>query len=196
MSFDPNFQNEPPTPPLGQPPADGLATPAFGPASTIRQKVTIPAVLLLVSAILNLLFAAYFVANLLLSPPPEVQREMMKKHPMFQSPEMIKALEDAEKQGWTPEKMAEVGQYTNSTLIATNVLIALLGILAGIRMLQLRSYGLAVLASLLTSIPLISGSSCCCIGEVAGVYALIVLLRTDVRDAFRSAPLTPPPRGG
>ena len=114
MSFDPNFQNEPPTPPPRQPPADGLATPAGGPASTIRQKVTIPAVLLLVSAHSNLLFAAYFVANLLLSPPPEVQREMIEKASDVPKPGNDQGVGRCGKAGLTPEKMAD-GRPGSST---------------------------------------------------------------------------------
>ena len=66
-----------------------------------------------------------------------------------------------------------------------NVFTMFFAIFAGIRMLQLRNYGLVFFGALVSAVPCISGSSCCCIGEAAGIYAIILLLQSDIRDAFR-----------
>ena len=61
---------------------------------------------------------------------------------------------------------------------------ALLNIIGGIQMLRLRSYGLALFASILAAIPCISCSACCGLGEGIGIWALVVLLNPEVRAAF------------
>ncbi len=58
------------------------------------------------------------------------------------------------------------------------------------RMKELRSYGLAVTASILAMIPCFT-SCCCLLGLPVGIWALIVLLDKDVKAAF-NAPTTPP----
>jgi hypothetical protein len=66
-----------------------------------------------------------------------------------------------------------------------NVCAALVIILGALRMMKQQSYGLAVTASILTLVPCIGTSICCCvIGVPVGVWALIVLMQTDVRAAF------------
>jgi hypothetical protein len=63
------------------------------------------------------------------------------------------------------------------------VLASMLIFLAGIRMRSLQSYGLALISSLLACVPLIS---CCCgLGQIAGIWALVVLMDPEVRTAFR-----------
>jgi hypothetical protein len=61
----------------------------------------------------------------------------------------------------------------------------LLVILGGVRMLSLKSYGLAFLASVTAAVPCVSLIACCGVGEIVGIWALVVLLQPDVRAAFR-----------
>lgn len=64
-------------------------------------------------------------------------------------------------------------------------------VLGALRMKQLRSYGLAITASILAMIPCFT--SCCCIlGIPIGIWSLIVLFDKDVKAAFQT-PAAPPP---
>jgi hypothetical protein len=55
----------------------------------------------------------------------------------------------------------------------------------GIRMILMRSYALCLVASILATTPCLSPTGCCCLGNVVGIWGLVVLLSPDVRDAFR-----------
>jgi hypothetical protein len=56
--------------------------------------------------------------------------------------------------------------------------------LAGARhMLVLRSYRLAMTSAVLTAIPCVT--PCCLLGQIAGIWAVIVLMQPDVRRAFQ-----------
>ena len=72
-----------------------------------------------------------------------------------------------------------------------NVCAALLILLGALRMMKQQSYGLAVAASILAMVPCVGTSICCCvIGLPIGLWALIVLMQSDVKAAF-GAPLAP-----
>jgi hypothetical protein len=74
------------------------------------------------------------------------------------------------------------------------LVVAIVGVLGGSRMIALRSPGLARTAAILTAIPFVSLMGCCLIGEVVGIWALVVLLNSDVQAAFR-ANAAPPDEG-
>jgi hypothetical protein len=88
------------------------------------------------------------------------------------------------------EQLAEQ-MYGNRTVlggqsVGTGILAALssmVTILGGVRMRQLRSFGLAITGAILTAVPCTSG--CCIGGQIAGVWALIVLLNPAVKSMFR-----------
>jgi predicted Zn finger-like uncharacterized protein len=67
-------------------------------------------------------------------------------------------------------------------LQAIIVLVGLLTVSGALRMLQLRNYGLALTASILAMLNF--GNCCCVLGIPFGIWALIVLLRPEVRAAF------------
>jgi hypothetical protein len=60
-----------------------------------------------------------------------------------------------------------------------------LTIVGGARMVVAKSYGLAVLGSVLAMIPCISCTGRCGIGEGIGIWALIVLMSPDVKAVFQ-----------
>jgi predicted Zn finger-like uncharacterized protein len=67
-------------------------------------------------------------------------------------------------------------------LLGILVLMSFLATLGSLRMLQLRNYGLALVASIAS---LANFGPCCCpVGLPFGIWALVVLLRPDVRAAF------------
>jgi hypothetical protein len=66
---------------------------------------------------------------------------------------------------------------------AIGLLIAGLIIYASMEMKKLRQWGLAVAASILAMVPCIS--PCCIIGLPMGIWSLVILVRDDIKSAFR-----------
>ena len=62
------------------------------------------------------------------------------------------------------------------------LLVALFIIYAAIKMKELKQWNVAVVASVLAMVPCIS--PCCIIGLPIGIWALVVLMRPDVKEAF------------
>lgn len=60
--------------------------------------------------------------------------------------------------------------------------IALICLLGSIQMLKLRSYGLAFATAILMLIP--CSNCCCCLNIGAGIWALVVLCKPDVKSSF------------
>jgi len=189
MSFDPSYPPDQPPPPGDRPdqPPGGVypgvpVPPGYGPAygeRAARDRVQFPAIGLIVMGVLNLMIALYWLFNGLVikaMPVAQFQQTMTKQNP--QLPEQMKQL------GWTWEGIHNVAAYGFLTAGIAGVLVAILGVWGGVRMLQLRSYGLAVLASILSAVPILSGCACVCVGMVTGVWALIVLMNPEVRSAF------------
>jgi hypothetical protein len=58
-------------------------------------------------------------------------------------------------------------------------------ILGGVQTRNLRSYGLAVTASVLSMIPCLTCTGCCGLGQGIGIWALVVLLKPEVKAMFR-----------
>lgn len=66
---------------------------------------------------------------------------------------------------------------------AAGLVIALICLFGSLRMMNLRSYGLALTAALLMLLP--CGTCCCCVNVGAGIWALVVLSKPEVKAAFR-----------
>ncbi len=60
-------------------------------------------------------------------------------------------------------------------------------LVGGLRMKQLRSYGLALAASVLAMLP--CTSACCVIGLPVGILGLVTLMDEEVKEAFGQAAL-------
>jgi hypothetical protein len=73
---------------------------------------------------------------------------------------------------------------SNIGLGTVQALAAFVTILGGVRMRQLRNHTLAVVGAVASAIPCVSCSACCGLGEVVGIWALVVLLNAEVRAAF------------
>jgi len=91
--------------------------------------------------------------------------------------------------GMPPEAERFLKTYV-STLEAFSVplnllalILGLLTLLAGIKMLQRRSYGLVMTGVILGMLPCLS--PCCCTGLPFGIWALVVLSNPEVRNSFR-----------
>lgn len=64
-----------------------------------------------------------------------------------------------------------------------NLAVGVLSIVAGLKMKRLTGHGLAVAAAILNIIPLTNG--CCCVGLPIGIWALVVLMNSQVKSSFR-----------
>jgi hypothetical protein len=88
-----------------------------------------------------------------------------------------------------PPFFPELFQFDENKLIleasldAIKLVTCALVMLGASRMLQLRSYGLAFTGSILSFIPCLT--CCVCLGIPFGIWALVVLNRTEVRSSFR-----------
>ena len=143
-----------------------------GPHDVIAERVKLPAIFLIIVGAMNIFGALYYVGNgvLILVNPDQVNRTM----------------EQYKKQLNLPDQQIGAGQVIfNMVLGAICLLAAAITIFGGIRMVGLKSYGLAVTAAVTAAVPCVSTMGCCCIGEAVGIWCLIVLLSADVKAAFR-----------
>ena len=56
--------------------------------------------------------------------------------------------------------------------------------MGAVKMLQGRSWGLAMAASVIAMLPV---DCCCCLGLPIGIWGLVALTRADVKQAFQNA---------
>jgi hypothetical protein len=167
MSFDPNY------PPYYPPPAEALLLRA-------RERVQFPAIFLIAVGLFNLLAAAALaLGGFAFASLPEDRFEQMLLENQAQQWAQL------EQAGWTPQRLLRVYAVSGYTSGAVVGVLALLVLLGAIRMLLMRSYGLAVFASIVAAIPCLSPSGCCLLGEIVGIWSLVVLMDPDVREAFR-----------
>ncbi len=84
----------------------------------------------------------------------------------------------------TMQPLGDGASATVALVAGTVFLLVSLGVLAaGIAMAAGRLYGLALLGSVLAMLNI--GNLCCLLGLPAGIWALVVLQRSYVRDAFQ-----------
>jgi hypothetical protein len=129
-----------------------------------KTKVVAPGIALIVLGTLATLASVYSLINAALAGPPEVPPD---------APE------------WVAEMMkASVGPLAIGlqSVFTVTGLVVLAG---GIQMVRLRSWGLALAASILSMIQL--GSCCCAVGMPVGIWSLVILLQPDVKAAFARA---------
>ncbi len=137
-------------------------TPLPGPAPEAGGLVRGPAIFLLVLAILDLVASLIGIAFVAFS----------QTMPMF--PGM--SSEGAELQ----QKMSflfSVPAYV------VGIGIALVRLFGSIKMMKLQSYGLAMATTILTLIP--CGTCCCLLNIGAGIWALVILLKPEVKSSFQ-----------
>ncbi|MFO0880454.1 MAG: hypothetical protein U0840_24175 [Gemmataceae bacterium] len=186
MSFDP-FGN----PPASQPPGSGLPPAYSSPvySTPIRDRVQLPALFLIAIAVLNVLVSFYTgfeTTRALVTPADKLYNDAVENANRLGDafPTLKKQMGEAmEKQ--TPEGLRTqvILQFGIPTIVI--LMTSLLMLFGGVRMMQLRSYGLCVLVSILAATPCISPMGCCCMGNIAGIWSLIVLLSPEVRSSFQ-----------
>jgi uncharacterized membrane protein len=185
MSFDPyGYRDQPQQPPDGTAPVPvdlNALNAQHAAATAARDRVMLPGVFLLVLGVLNGLFTAFlaFCSYTSLNAPPEV----LAKAKADLTPAQREQFAKLEEMGYTYEGIIRTFGKAMSIMSVVSLLCTVLMILGGVRMIALRSYALCMFAAVFTAIPCVSG--CCCMGQVVGIWAAIVLLNDDVRRAFR-----------
>jgi hypothetical protein len=143
-------------------------------------RVSPPAIALLVVAVLNLILGlgSFVFGAIYTQLTPEKLEETMRN----QNPQQFKQMKEM---GMSVQTIMNIYIYSGLGGGCVSIVISLLIALGAIRMMMLRSYGLAVFASVLAAVPFLSCLGCCGIGEGIGIWSLVVLLNPEVRAAFR-----------
>lgn len=88
--------------------------------------------------------------------------------------------------GGAPPELQDLMEHLTGpagmVLNVASVLIDALIIWAGVQMMSLRNYGLCIAGAVLALVP--CTAPCCCLGIAAGIWALVVLSRPEVKQAF------------
>jgi hypothetical protein len=184
MSYDPYASGS-------QPPQYESAEPMYDDLARIKGRVQAPAIALIVVAILNLLLVVFQVGRTILVAITSPQELVKERDEMLKQAEEGKLLPKGfldsykqQQQGQSAESFKNQSLAVGAIVSALWALTALLPLLGGIRMLSMRSYGLCIVGAISTAIPCLSCSGCCCLGEIIGIWALVVLASPEVRAAF------------
>jgi hypothetical protein len=158
-----------------------------------RERVNMPGTFLIVVAGLNVLLAGWSAVGSVQELFRDDKQRRADVHEQF-SKFTKEQREGLDKLGVTEETVVTILRLNGTVGLAVNV-VALaasgLAVLGGLRMIKLRSRGLALTGAILTAIPIVS--PCCCFGQVVGLWTVIVLLNSDVKAAFQA---NEPPREG
>ena len=184
MSYDPYGYGPDAPPPDPSAPAPD--------AGAVRERVQLPAIFLIVVGVLNLLFALYMLFSVVRVARVPAEQLVEQQRRLSESlakvwPDVKEIIEQQQKEAAKrdPEEVKRQGLLLNGAITAGLLLASLLVLFGGVRMLKLRSYGLAVLGSVVVALPLISFPGCCCMGQVVGLWSLLVLMNADVKAVFR-----------
>lgn len=79
---------------------------------------------------------------------------------------------------WVGLMVGPIGLVTAFVALAIGVVV----LMGALKMKDGRSYGFALAATILAMVPCIS--PCCCLGLPFGIWALVVLLKPEVKTAF------------
>ncbi|SEU16112.1 hypothetical protein [Stigmatella erecta] len=133
-----------------------------------REKVNVPAILLMVSGGIGIAFALLGAVQSLTG-GSAAQMEQILSDPNL--PEGVKTFATASTKG---------GIFVNLLSLALNGLV----FFGGLKMKSLENYKLAMAASIIALIPCFG---CYCIGIPVGIWSLITLNKPEVKSAFRTA---------
>jgi hypothetical protein len=163
----------------------------------VQRRVVPAAVTLLVVNIINLLLAGLvlFVAWVYCRMDDDQFQRFIKEAWDNLDPKDKQTLV---KEGWNMRTFAEFMRMVFQCLavgMGVSIFFSLLAIVGAIGMLSLRWRGLAITGSIATAIPGLNTLSCLLIGEVVGIWCLVVLFNretTAVFAGYRGTPDEPP----
>jgi hypothetical protein len=159
-------------------------------AATPQSRVAVPAVMLIIVGVLNLLGSGYLFLNAVTTAVTSEDKLQEEMDAQVQAQQQVGL-----PAGPSPFTAHQMKWWTVGTALVWGLIDfagAILSIFAGIRMRALRSYGLAVLGAVAACLPFVSCTGCCGFGELAGIWALVVLMNQDVKAAFQANVPRPP----
>ncbi len=164
--------------PFAAPPPLGGSPAAVGGDGHPRAKQDVigPAVGLMVTAGLGILYTLLDIAWILLgnntARMDALYRDLDRTY--GQNAEVIRGMQMA---------MGPVGIIIR----AAGILVCILILYGAVKMKNLENYGLAITVSILAMIPCLSPclSPCCVIGLPMGIWALVILNKTEIKSSFR-----------
>ncbi|HZI33647.1 MAG TPA: DUF4339 domain-containing protein [Candidatus Binatia bacterium] len=162
--FAPGAPADATVPPVMEARTDDARTLALG-------KVKSPAIGLKVTAILNLVFGVWSTVKMTFFPPDmsEFNTQLERLH----DPQLEALLQKAMHISYGP-----LGIVSNLFGLVLSVLI----LMGAIKMQSLRSYEFCVTAAILAMLPCLT--PCCIIGLPIGLWALLVLMKPEVKSQF------------
>jgi hypothetical protein len=140
--------------------------------SVIDQKLKIPAIGVIVTGALGGLLSLYGAIATLLG-----SNKMLGSNKNIEIPTDL----PPEAAGFLKGYLAMMETF-NLPLNLLALVMSVLTLMAGIRMLQRRSYGLVMTGVIIGMLPCLS--ACCCTGLPFGIWALVVLSNEEVRKSF------------
>ena len=150
----------------GTPSGSGMRpTPGIS-ESVVAEKLRVPAIGIVVTGSIGVLMALFGIVSALVG----ANRQEI---PSGAPPEMERML----------KSYLAMAETFAVPINALTLILSLVTLLAGVRMLQRRSYGLVMTGVILAIIPCFS--ACCCLGLPFGIWALVVLSNAEVKAAFR-----------
>lgn len=158
--------------PTGQPFDQFGAPPPQGPSGGAREALNVPSILFMVFGGISALFALY---SFIPQPDPMSNPQLQQ---MMNDPNMPANFKSA-----MSSYMGMASGPLHYLSAVLSLLSAGLVIFAGLQMRALKNYMIAVAGSVVIMIPVI-GSCCCCITLPIGIWALVILMRPEVKSAF------------
>jgi hypothetical protein len=141
-------------------------------------KISVPGAMMIAVGVVNLVVAG--LGLMMAFTFQNMPKEEFRKAYEQQNPAQRKQLED---QGWTLDDLLNAYVKGGYGVAIAGLIGTLLPIAGGICMLARRARGLAIIGALVTAVP--ATSPCCLLGMPIGIWALVVLLQSDVKAAFR-----------
>jgi hypothetical protein len=152
--------------------------------ATVADRVAVPAILLIIVGVLNLLLPILLIL-------PGVRLALMSVEQAEELRAQIiqvyaeRGIDTSQIEHMTGADLKRLGTTVYLGWGSIAFLGGLLVTLGGIRMRQMRSYGLSILGSVVAAVPCVSCNGCCLVGQIVGIWALVVLLDANVKAAFR-----------
>lgn len=148
-----------------------------------REKMELPGLMLLIVGVFNLLLSLFLLFGAIQSFRLSEEEMERRWELMSRVPGMNRVLE--EDSNLTVKTLRRRSQIISTVWAVLSVWAASMVLLAGIRMRAMRSFGLVVMGSFLAAVPFVSCTGCCGMGQLAGAWAIVVLLDPNVRLLFR-----------
>lgn len=137
---------------------------AYPPQPTAEEQVRLPATLLLITGILGAVVQAISLLFTLLGTTAD----------------LVRASLGPTEEAFASAMSGSIAIFSSIIGLATAALL----VYGALKMKDLQSYTLSMAASIVALVPCVS--PCCLLGLPIGIWSLVVLLKPDVKAAFRS----------